>query len=58
VRREGRAEGNYQPASRERAADLMRGVWTQGFWGASPLEPIFASLSAFEQLILEKTLCR
>ncbi len=30
----------YHPASRERGADLMHGVWTQGLGGSSALEPI------------------
>ena len=30
----------YHPASRERGADLIHGVWTQGLGGSSALEPI------------------
>jgi hypothetical protein len=36
-----RVEGTlYQPASRERAAERMQGVSTQGFWVGAVFEPI------------------
>jgi hypothetical protein len=34
----------YHPASRERAAERIRGVWTQGFWGKSALDPMVTVL--------------
>jgi len=34
----------YHPASRERGADLIHGVWTQGLGGSSALDPILKFL--------------
>ena len=36
----GGGRGMYQPASRERAAERMQGVWIQGFWVGGAFEPI------------------
>jgi len=38
--RNGGGRGVYQPASRERAADLRQGVSIHGFWIGSLIEPI------------------
>ena len=34
----------YHPASRQRGADLIHGVWTQGLGGSSALDPILKFL--------------
>lgn len=35
---------SYHPASLERGADLIHGVWTQGLGGSSALDPILKFL--------------